>query len=115
MTAEWLRRVFPPVTIENDESDDAEVSIDSPTLALNQRRSAVMSASNRLQTAMAEVRSVLGPANGPLVDEEGFPSRQVADIRTQLRAIDDQLMVWRLVHEQRYPAVADDDDLEDAE
>lgn len=115
MTAEWLRRVFPPDTIENDESDEEEVSIDSPTVALNQRRSAVMSATNRLQTAVAEVGSILGPANEPLVDQEGFPSRQVADIRTQLREIDDQLMVWRLVHEQRYPTVADDDDLEDAE
>jgi hypothetical protein len=115
MSADWLRRIFPPGPVEGDDDVDGEAPIESPIIALNQKRSVVTSATSRLRTAVNDLRSVRGAANESLIDQEGFPPKEVNEIRTRLREVDDQLMMWRLVHEQRYPPVLASEDSDEAE
>lgn len=112
MTSEWLRgSAFPPDAADRGdvrgEQGNEDLSVESATVMLNQRREAVVTGVNHLSTIVESVRTVLDPTDRPLVDQEGFPSQQVVEIREHLRVIDDQLMKWSLIHEQRYPPVVD--------
>ena len=84
----WLDRARQAVRLAVREAGEhpgrmVPVDIDKVSASVAQDwRSVVMFTTNRLRTAMAEVRSVLGPANEPLVDEEGFPHSKSATSAT---------------------------------
>jgi hypothetical protein len=108
MSADWLRRIF-PADEEESAADDTDLPDETPTAKLERRRKAVVTAISSLQLAMANLANVRSPGGAALIDEEGMPPGEVDPLRKDLRAVDDQLVVYRSIHQRNYPPAPSDD------
>ncbi|MDO8213898.1 hypothetical protein [Conexibacter sp. CPCC 206217] len=103
MSTDWLRRVFPPET--EDASPEPVTEDETPTAALERARRTFVKAVDACSVAMKQLAGVESTNSRPLIEEEGIAPAEVEALRMKLRHIEDQLIVYRSIHQQTYPPV----------